>query len=153
MQSKLCLVLALVVLVGALAFGNPFLSPGSPVVADGTLPPSPDVEGGTTLVPDGPDAGAATTAAAVGKTPAVGQLVSLQTEVPTSNEPLAGECPEESLRGLVVRLHHDHAGEPIWELRDGRFVRANPRHGAGEPLVLTVDASVLEADQSFAAGK
>ncbi|MCC7066166.1 MAG: hypothetical protein IT456_25450 [Planctomycetes bacterium] len=147
MQSKLCLVLALVVLVGALAFGNPFLPHGSPVVADGSLLPSPDVEDGTMLVPGGPDPGAASTPAAVG------QLVSLQTEVPTSNEPLVGECPDDSLRGLVVRLRHDHAGEPIWELRDGRFVRANPRHGAGEPLVLTVDASVLEADQSFAAGK
>lgn len=163
MQSKLCLVLALVVLVGALAVGNPFLSHGSVVVSDGLLQPFSEGGSGIALgVAEGTQSSAPAAALPVsaqrfapdGNVPVGNQQVSLRAEAPIPGGVIpagvmTARCPDEHLQELVVRVRHDHAGMPVWELRDGRFVRANPRHGDGEPLVVSVDAGALDADRSF----
>jgi hypothetical protein len=154
MQSKLCLVLALVVLVGALAVGNPFLSHGSPVMSDGRA--EPFSEGGSGIAvgiagPTGDTAPAASQPAA--SQPAGSQLVSMHAAAPNLVVEPSVCCPDENLRDLVVRVRHDHAGLPVWELRDGRFVRENPHHEIGQPLVVLVDGGVLDADSSLDTSK
>lgn len=144
MQSKLCLALALIVLIGALVGGNPFLTGGAGV---------PLRTASSTAVPT--DASVSRDSAPIvlgGETPRAA-LVSLR----AGSAPLAAKdtrpldrergesagvdgelCPDVLLRPLVVRVRHAVDGTPIWVLRDGREVRRNPRRGPGQPLVVPV---------------
>lgn len=137
MQSKLCLVLALAVLVGALAGGNPFLSRG----VDVPLRAVPGDEAAAPLPPV-----LAVTADfrgdAAGPVPASAE----RRPLPMATFPgfAAAPCPDASLRALVVRVRPDAAGRPIWVLNDGRQVRANPRPGPGQPAVVLVDAGAFQ---------
>jgi hypothetical protein len=101
MPAKTCIVLALTVLFGALAIGNPFLSKRA-----GAAAPRADVH----LV--SLRAGAADC-----------------TEVPAgAGYVLAGErvlppCPDAALQPLVSDVQFDADGRPLWILRDGRVLR------------------------------
>jgi hypothetical protein len=129
MQSKLCLVLALAVLVGALAGGNPFLSHGTDVSL--RVEPSPAVD-----VPQAPLV--ARTASFDRRAGAVAVPAVDGGRVQVALSVVPPPCPEPSLRSRVVAVRHDAKGQPIWVLDDGRLVRANPSPRPGQPKVVAV---------------
>lgn len=116
MQSKLCLLLALLVLIGVLVGGNPFLPSRSAAASSepGPQPTSP------TYALSAPAPNAPAPDAQLVGLPASGSSGRPAVALP------AEECPNVALRAEVVKVLHDAGGQPIWVLRDGRALRLDP---------------------------
>lgn len=127
MQSKLCLLLALVVLIGVLAGGNPFLPCRSPA-AKAT---EESGAGSPSVGQPVPPTYALSAPAPRLLDPAI-RLTGAPAAVPASSARnaakvvAADECPNVALRADVVQVLHDVMGRPIWVLRDGRALRVDP---------------------------
>lgn len=140
MQQKLCLWLAVAVLFGALLAGNPFLVERVALRARPVVP-ARDVPAdvmrrtpGTELRGDARGSGGNGFEA----TPALAVALSAPAPADASVAPL---CPDLALRPLVVDVVRDANGEPVWVLRDGSRRMRNPKRGAGQPLLVAVEAS------------
>jgi len=158
MQHKLCLWLAVLLLLGALGVGNPFLSgPACAGPADAASSSAPLVE------PSAPprvqpvalssrSASAARDAAMqepVGRSPRFDPLVeqgragrpfatpAVSLAIDASAKRPAPACPDPELQDLVIRVDY-RFGKPIWVLRDGRQLWRNENVRAGEPLLVPV---------------
>ncbi|MBL8723796.1 MAG: hypothetical protein JNK49_07100 [Planctomycetes bacterium] len=133
-RSKVCLASATTLVLGAWLGGNPFL-PGP-----GTLP----VGGSEPVVSDG---SAAMAADELADQELADQKLADQK---LADQKLAAQepCPDAALRDAVVEVVRGLRGEPIWALRDGRFVVRNQKREAGQPAVLFVSAPQFEAPAS-----
>ena len=102
-RTGICCGLAMTMLLGALAMGNPFLTavpaPPQPAIDPAPSRPAPLVEP-TPRVP----------------APAIGAVPQ-----PAGGE--VGACPMPELEEQVVRRGHDQDGWPTWWLGDGRVVK------------------------------
>lgn len=104
MNAKVCLLLALGLLFGALATGNPFLR--VPMRASAAPPPSaptsqPVLDLDLMAAPRG-------------------------RAVPAAFQSEGFACPDPALEGLVLRVTRLADGSPCWVLRDGRQFRQDP---------------------------
>ncbi len=149
MQQKLCLWLAVAVLLAALAVGNPFRGTWKDGAAaaprQGAAPPASEappatgrLAGGVAPAADGGDlaARAGLPAVAVRSThrqPEAVNAVALRAIAPAANGSL--ECPDPELRAHVRDVEWV-GSEPVWVLHDGRRVKKNRKVGPGEPLVV-----------------
>ncbi len=147
MQQKLFLMLALVVLLGALVEGNPFLpngrdrAPAGLVPLHALAPTVPERLGAGS--PDRLEARPLPTAALAVDLQHAGrdaQPVSASSRRARAAAAVATECPDPMLRPLVVAVESNAAGAPIWVLTDGRRLRRNPLVGAGQPVLVPVGA-------------
>jgi hypothetical protein len=143
MQQKLCLWTCVVVLVGALCAGNPFLcgrdTAMAPLSAEPPTPAAPAVDAARTR----PDAGSALRTGTEGTArKALGQARPLDAFVPVSlaaNVPAdPSACPDPALAPLVESTERAALGETVWVLRDGRRLVRNPQRGAGHPLLIAL---------------
>lgn len=125
MSSRLCIVLALAVLFGALAGGNPFLAGG----------PTPAAPSGSTGEGVALPAAAQSPRAQPVAAPAVAPGAD-GTALPAT----LPACPEPALQPLVERVEFGGDGEAVWVLRDGRRVRRDPLPWDHEPAVVLVGA-------------
>lgn len=169
MQHKLCLWLAALLLLGALAVGNPFLSvpacagPAGAISSSASdperavepiaAPMAPPRVQPVALVSRGvgsaPDAGRPD---AAGRTQGLNPLAepartkrsfstpAMAKAVDASSKRPAPACPDPELQALVVRVDYRN-GKPIWVLRDGRQLWRNENLRAGEPLLVPVAAA------------
>lgn len=149
MQQKLCLWLAVVVLLAALVVGNPFHDPlhdGADAASRRVAsPPASDARGASGrlvggMAPDGdgPEFAARSellsrAGLSAHRQPEAVNAVALRTVAPTAAGSV--ECPDPELRARVRDV--EFAGsETVWVLDDGRRVVKNRKVGPGEPLVV-----------------
>lgn len=134
MSSRLCIVLALAVLFGALAGGNPFLAGG----------PTPAAPSGSTgegvALPAAAQSPRAQPVAAPAVAPGADGTALPATLLPATLPATLPACPEPALQPLVERVEFGGDGEAVWVLRDGRRVRRDPLPWDHEPAVVLVGA-------------
>ncbi len=139
MQPKLCLWLCLLVLVGALCAGNPFLAVrergAAPLATDATAAPRARSVPASRRVLDG-------AARKALRTSSPGRALPIDAVVPAALAAtlpaVIRPCPEPTLAPLVERVELDERGTPVvWVLRDGRRFVRNPRAGAGQPVLVS----------------
>jgi hypothetical protein len=149
MQQKLCLWLAVAVLLAALVVGNPFHDPlrhgADAAPRPGAAPPASEARGATGrlvggMAPDGDDPEFAArpellvrAGLSAHRQPEAVNAVALRTVAPPTTGSL--ECPDPELRARVRDVEFV-GSETVWVLDDGRRVVKNRKVGPGEPLVV-----------------